>query len=97
MASGSWKMTVGSGSFLSVSTLSLVFSMVWKCCRGQKKTARSAKVSAFAACCVQVAKPEVEEEEETLRADEVEELAKLSGTLARRVEAAQTKKSLPDP
>lgn len=31
MASGSWKMTVGNGSFLSVSTFSLVFSMVWKC------------------------------------------------------------------
>lgn len=31
MASGSWKMTVGSCSFLRVSTFSLVFSMVWKC------------------------------------------------------------------
>lgn len=31
MASGSWKITVGNGSFLSVSTFSLVFSMVWKC------------------------------------------------------------------
>lgn len=31
MASGSWKITVGNGSFLSVSTFSLVFSILWKC------------------------------------------------------------------
>lgn len=31
MASGSWKMTVGRGSFRRVRTFNLVFSMVWKC------------------------------------------------------------------
>lgn len=31
MASGSWKMTAGRGSFFSVRTFSLDFSMVWKC------------------------------------------------------------------
>lgn len=40
MASGSWKMTVGSGSFLSVSTFSLVFSMVWKCWGRTKRGGR---------------------------------------------------------
>lgn len=32
MASGSWKITVGRGSFRRVRTFSLVFIMVWKCC-----------------------------------------------------------------
>lgn len=31
MASGSWNITVGKGSFFKVRTVSLVFSIVWKC------------------------------------------------------------------
>lgn len=38
MASGSWKMTAGRGSFFSVRTFNLDFSMVWKCWKaGQTK------------------------------------------------------------
>lgn len=43
--------------------------------RQHKKQHRSAKVSVFAACCVDVAKPELKKEEEALRAGETEEFA----------------------
>lgn len=43
MASGSWKMTVGRGSFFSVSTFNLDFSMVWKCWKAEQNKPNTVK------------------------------------------------------
>ena len=45
MASGSWKMTAGRGSFFSVRTFNLDFSMVWKCWKaGKNKKAKQSEI-----------------------------------------------------